>query len=83
MMIVMKPTATEEDILVRHRPHRELRRPRAPLARRGSHRDRRVGDREHVQRLGLEGHPGVEQVVPILQALQALLAPVPSWRAHA
>ena len=26
-----------------------------------------VGDREHVQRLGLEGHPGVQQVVPILK----------------
>jgi len=26
-----------------------------------------VGDREHVQRLGLEGHQGVAQVVPILK----------------
>jgi 3-deoxy-7-phosphoheptulonate synthase len=26
-----------------------------------------VGDREHVQRLGLEGHAGVEQVIPILK----------------
>src|SRR5436309_13257963 len=26
-----------------------------------------VGDREHVQRLGLEGHAGVSQVVPILK----------------
>ena len=26
-----------------------------------------VGDREHVQRLGLEGAPGVEKVVPILK----------------
>jgi 3-deoxy-7-phosphoheptulonate synthase len=26
-----------------------------------------VGDREHVQRLGLEGHSGVEQVIPILK----------------
>ena len=26
-----------------------------------------IGDREHVQRLGLEGYPGVEQVVPILK----------------
>ena len=26
-----------------------------------------VGDREHVARLGLEGAPGVEQVVPILK----------------
>jgi 3-deoxy-7-phosphoheptulonate synthase len=26
-----------------------------------------VGDREHVQRLGLEGHAGVQQVIPILK----------------
>ena len=26
-----------------------------------------VGDREHVARLGLEGHPGVDHVVPILK----------------
>ena len=26
-----------------------------------------VGDREHVQRLGLDGHSGVEQVIPILK----------------
>src|SRR6266513_5485401 len=26
-----------------------------------------VGDREHVQRLGLDGHAGVEQVIPILK----------------
>jgi 3-deoxy-7-phosphoheptulonate synthase len=26
-----------------------------------------IGDREHVQRLGLEGHQGVQQVVPILR----------------
>src|SRR2546421_2611013 len=26
-----------------------------------------VGDREHVQRLGLEGHAGVDQIIPILK----------------
>ncbi len=26
-----------------------------------------IGDREHVQRLGLEGHSGVDQVIPILK----------------
>ncbi|HKG17323.1 MAG TPA: 3-deoxy-7-phosphoheptulonate synthase [Solirubrobacteraceae bacterium] len=26
-----------------------------------------IGDREHVARLGLEGHPGVDQVIPILK----------------
>jgi 3-deoxy-7-phosphoheptulonate synthase len=26
-----------------------------------------IGDRDHVARLGLEGHPGVDQVVPILK----------------
>src|SRR5215208_2203975 len=45
MMIVMKPTATEEEVTVI-----------------GA-----IGDREHVARLGLEGHDGVAQVVPILK----------------
>jgi len=26
-----------------------------------------VGDREHVQRLGLEGHAGIDQIIPILK----------------
>ena len=66
-MIVMKPTATEEDDPGRHRAHRERRRPRPPLARRGGDRDRRDRRPRARARLGLEGHPGVEQVVPILK----------------
>ena len=67
MMIVMKPTATEDEV-------------QAVIARIEScgaraHPSRgdevtvigAVGDREHVARLGLEGAPGVEQVVPILK----------------
>ena len=40
-----------------------------------------IGDREHVQRLGLEGYPGVEQVVPILKPYKlasAQIRPTPS-----
>ena len=67
MMIVMKPTATEDEV-------------QAVIARIEScgaraHPSRgdevtvigAVGDREHVARLGLEGAPGVGQVVPILK----------------
>src|SRR5918992_406323 len=67
MMIVMKPGATEEEI--QHVVDRvEGVGARAHLSRGeevtviGA-----VGDREHVQRLGLEGTPGVDRVVPILK----------------
>ena len=67
MMIVMKPDATEEEI--RHVVERvEGVGARAHLSRGeevtviGA-----VGDREHVARLGLEGSPGVDRVVPILK----------------
>src|ERR1700712_885656 len=67
MMIVMKPTATEEDILsvidrieacgaVAHPSRGE------EVTLIGA-----VGDREHVARIELEGAPGVEKVVPILK----------------
>ena len=67
MMIVMKPTATEEDILS------VIDRIESCGAKAHPSRGEEVtvigavGDREHVQRLGLEGHQGVEQVVPILK----------------
>ena len=67
MMIVMKAGATEEEI--QHVVERvEGVGARAHLSRGeevtviGA-----VGDREHVQRLGLEGSPGVDRVVPILK----------------
>ena len=41
-----------------------------------------IGDREHVARLELEGAPGVAQVVPILEAVQARVVAGASRRAH-
>ena len=67
MMIVMKPTATEEEV------QSVIARIESCGARAHPSRGEEVtvigaiGDREHVARLGLEGHPGVEQVVPILK----------------
>src|ERR1700730_3868163 len=67
MMIVMKPTATEEQIRA------VIERVEGVGAR--THLSRSdeitvigaIGDREHVQRLELEGAPGVDRVVPILK----------------
>ena len=67
MMIVMKPTATEDEIQA------VIDRVEGVGAR--AHLSRgdevtvigAIGDREHVARLELEGAPGVEQVVPILK----------------
>src|ERR671927_969269 len=67
MMIVMRPTATEEQVEAVI-AHIEAVGARAHLSRGedgtvvGA-----IGDREHVARLDLEGAPGVAQVVPILQ----------------
>jgi len=67
MMIVMKAGATEEQIRT------VVERVESVGARAHLSRGEEVtvigavGDREHVARLGLEGHPGVEQVVPILK----------------
>jgi 3-deoxy-7-phosphoheptulonate synthase len=67
MMIVMKATATQDEIeAVIHRV--EAVGARAHV----SQGDEltvigAIGDREHVARLGLEGYPGVDQVVPILK----------------
>jgi 3-deoxy-7-phosphoheptulonate synthase len=66
-MIVMKPTATEDEIQA------VIERVESVGA--AAHPSRgeevtvigAVGDREHVARLGLEGSPGVEKVVPILK----------------
>src|SRR5919202_4044424 len=67
MMIVMKAGATEEDIQA------VIERIESVGARAHPSRGEEVtvigaiGDREHVARLGLEGAPGVAQVVPILK----------------
>ena len=41
-----------------------------------------IGDRDRVAALGLEGAPGVDHLVPILEAVQARLGAVPQGRAH-
>src|SRR5690349_22203876 len=67
MMIVMKSTATEDEV------QSVIARIESCGARAHPSRGEEVtvigavGDREHVARLGLEGAPGVEQVVPILK----------------
>ena len=67
MMIVMKPGATEEQI------QHVVERVEGVGARAHISRGEEItligaiGDREHVQRLGLEGSPGVDRVVPILK----------------
>jgi 3-deoxy-7-phosphoheptulonate synthase len=67
MMIVMKAEATPEEVraVVEHvesvgaRAHVSQGEEVTVIG--------AVGDREHVQRLGLEGHAGVDQVIPILK----------------
>ena len=67
MMIVMKPSATEDEIQA------VVRRIEEAGARAHPSRGELVtvigalGDREHVSRLGLEGAPGVDKLVPILK----------------
>jgi 3-deoxy-7-phosphoheptulonate synthase len=67
MMIIMQPTATEDEIQA------VIARIESCGARAHPSRGEEVtvigaiGDREHVARLGLEGAPGVSQVVPILK----------------
>ena len=81
MMIVMKSSATEEEI------QSVIDRIEEVGARAHPSRGEEVtvigaiGDREHVMRLGLEGAPGVEQVVPILKPYKlasAQIRPEPS-----
>jgi 3-deoxy-7-phosphoheptulonate synthase len=82
MMIVMKPTATENDI------EAVIERIESIGAKAHPSRGEEVtvigavGDREHVFRLGLEGYTGVDKVVPILKpyklASHALRGGLPS-----
>src|SRR3712207_215136 len=67
MMIVMHPTATEDEI------RSVVQRVESVGARAHLSRGEEVtvigavGDREHVARLGLDAAPGVDKVVPILK----------------
>ncbi len=67
MMIVMKPTATEAEI------EAVIQRIESVGAKAHPSRGEEltvigaIGDREHVARLGLEGYPGVDKLVPILK----------------
>ena len=67
MMIVMKATATDQEVQA------VIDRIEATGARAHPSRGEEVtvigaiGDREHIARLELEGHPGVDRVVPILK----------------
>src|SRR3954453_16453324 len=76
MMIVMKAAATEAEI------QSVIDRIEEVGARAHPSRGEEVtvigaiGDREHVMRLGLEGPPGVEQVVPILKPYKLAYAQI-------
>src|SRR6476659_9224628 len=67
MMIVMKPTATKAEIQavidriesVGAKAHPSIGEELTVIG--------AIGDREHVARLGLEGAPGVDKLVPILK----------------
>ncbi len=67
MMIVMKPTATEQEVLA------VIERVQSVGARAHPSRGEEltvigaIGDREHIARLELEGAPGVDRVVPIMK----------------
>jgi 3-deoxy-7-phosphoheptulonate synthase len=81
MMIVMKPTATEAEVQavidrvegVGARTHPIVGEELTVIG--------AIGDREHVQRLELEGAPGVDRVLPILKPYKLAstqFKPVPS-----
>jgi 3-deoxy-7-phosphoheptulonate synthase len=67
MMIVMKSTATEEEVQAVIRRIEEVGAKAHPSRGEEVILIGAVGDREHVARLGLEGAPGVAEVVPILK----------------
>ena len=82
MMIVMKAGATEAEI------ESVIQRIESVGARAHPSRGEEVtvigaiGDREHVARLGLEGAPGVAQVVPILKPYKLASSQVRARRAN-
>jgi 3-deoxy-7-phosphoheptulonate synthase len=67
MMIVMKPSATEDEIQAVVRRIEEAGARAHPVHGELMTIIGALGDREHVSRLGLEGAPGVEKLVPILK----------------
>jgi 3-deoxy-7-phosphoheptulonate synthase len=67
MMIVMKPTATEAEVQAVIRRIEEVGAHAHPSRGEEVILIGAIGDREHVARLGLEGAPGVSEVVPILK----------------
>jgi 3-deoxy-7-phosphoheptulonate synthase len=67
MMIVMKPTATEAEVQAVIRRIEEVGAQAHPSRGEEVILIGAIGDREHVARLGLEGAPGVSEVVPILK----------------
>jgi len=67
MMIVMKESATEEEVQSVIDRNEEVGARAHPSRGEEVTVIGAIGDREHVMRLGLEGAPGVEQVVPILK----------------
>jgi 3-deoxy-7-phosphoheptulonate synthase len=67
MMIVMKPTATEAEVQAVISRIEEVGAKAHPSRGEEVTLIGAIGDREHVARLGLEGAPGVAEVVPILK----------------
>jgi 3-deoxy-7-phosphoheptulonate synthase len=67
MMIVMKPTATEDEIQAVIERIESVGATAHPSRGEEVTVIGAIGDREHVARLGLEGHPGVDKLVPILK----------------
>src|SRR5687767_3900226 len=67
MMIVMKAAATEDQIQAVIERIESCGAKAHPSAGEEVTIIGAIGDREHVARLGLEGAPGVEKVVPILK----------------
>ena len=81
MMIVMKPTATEAEVQAVIDRVESVGARTHPIVGEELTVIGAIGDREHVQRLELEGAPGVDRVLPILKPYKLSsteFKPVPS-----
>jgi len=81
MMIVMKPTATEAEVQAVIDRVQSVGARTHPIVGEELTVIGAIGDREHVQRLELEGAPGVDRVLPILKPYKlssTQFKPVPS-----